>query len=41
MLQQGRSVRSPPLAEEGAAETCDKLTVTPIPHPPMPLGGRR
>jgi len=35
-------VRSPPPEEEGAAETtCDELTVTPIPHPPVPLGGRR
>jgi len=33
-------VRSPPAEEEGAAETrCDELTVTPIPHPPAPLGG--
>jgi len=43
MLEQGQSVRSPPPEEEGAAETtCDDLTVTPIPHPPAPLGwGRR
>jgi len=35
-------VRSPPPEEEGAAETtCDGLTVTPIPHPPAPLRGRR
>jgi len=35
-------VRSPPPEEEGAAETtCDELTVTPIPRPPVPLGGRR
>jgi len=28
--------------EEGAAEaTCDELTTTPIPHPPVPLEGRR
>jgi len=28
--------------EEGVAETtCDELTVTPIPHPPVPLGGER
>jgi len=28
--------------EERAAETtCDELTTTPIPHPPVPLGGRR
>jgi len=33
---------SPPLEEEGAAETCDELTVSPIPCPPVPLGvGRR
>ena len=39
-LEQGKSVRSPPPEEEGAAETtCDELTATPIPHPPAPLGG--
>ena len=28
--------------EEGAAETtCDELTTTPIPRPPVPLRGRR
>jgi len=33
-------VRSPPLEEEGVAETTwDELTLTPIPHPPAPLGG--
>jgi len=41
-LKQGKSVRSPPPEEEGAAETtCDELTITPIPCPPAPLGGRR
>jgi len=41
-LEQGKSVRSPPHEEEGAAETtCDELTITPIPRPPAPLGGRR
>jgi len=41
-MQQGQSVRSPPPEEEGAAEaTCDEPTVTPIPRPPAPLGGRR
>jgi len=40
--EQGKSVRSPPPEEEAVAETtCDELTVTPIPHPPAPLGGRR
>jgi len=35
-------VRNPPPEEEGAAETtCDKLTITPIPHPPGLLGERR
>jgi len=39
-LEQGKSVRSPPLEEEAVAETTrDELTVTPIPHPPAPLGG--
>jgi len=34
-------VRSPPPEEEGAAETtCDKLTITPIPCPSVPLRGR-
>ena len=42
MLEQGKCVRSLPPEEEGAAETtCDDLTVTPIPHPPVLLGGRR
>jgi len=42
MLEQGKSVRSPPPEEEGAAETtCDELTITPIPCPPAPLRGRR
>jgi len=37
-----KSVRSLPCEEEGAAETkCDELTITYIPHPPAPLGGRR
>jgi len=41
-LEQGKSVRSPPPEEEGAAETkCDELTITPIPRPPALLGGRR
>ena len=39
MLEQGKSVRSPPPEEEGAAETtCDELTATPVPRPPAPLG---
>jgi len=42
MLELGKSVRSPPPEEEEAAETtCDELTVTPTPHPPVPLRGRR
>jgi len=42
MLEQGKSMRSPPPEEEGAAETtCDELTITTIPYPPVPLGGRR
>ena len=41
-LEQGKSVRSPPLEEEAVAETTrDELTVTPISHPPALLGGRR
>jgi len=40
--EQGKSVRSLPCEEEGAAETtCDELTTAPIPCPPVPLGGRR
>jgi len=41
-LDQGKSVRSLPPEEEGAAETtCDELTTTPIPCPPALLRGRR
>ena len=41
-LELGKSVRSPPPEEEGAAETaCDELTIIPIPCPPAPLGGRK
>ena len=40
MLEQGKSVMSPAPEEDEAAEiTCDELTVNPIPHPPVPLGG--
>jgi len=40
MLEQGKSVRSPPLDEGEAAETtCDELTVTPIRPPPALSGG--
>ena len=39
-LEQGKSVRSPPPEEEGAAETmCDELTATPIPIPLCCPGG--
>jgi len=44
MLEQGKSVRSPPPEVEGAAEKCDEVTVTPILHPPCAawgVGGRR
>jgi len=38
-LEQGKSEESSP-EEEGAAKTaCDELTITPIPHPPVLLGG--
>jgi len=34
MLEQGKSVRSPPPEEEEAAETmCDELTASSIPQP--------
>ena len=36
-MEQGQSVRSPRPEEEGAAETYDELTITPIPCPPAPL----
>ena len=40
MLEQGKSVRSSPPEEDGAAETtCDEVTVIPIPHSPVPPGG--
>ena len=39
MLEQGKSVRSPPPEEEEAAEImCDELNETPIPLPAVPLG---
>jgi len=39
MLEQGKSVRSPPPEEEGVAETtCDELTVTPFPYSPCAAG---
>jgi len=42
-LEEQKSVRCPPSEEEEVAEkTCGELTVTPIPHPPVPLrAGRR
>jgi len=41
-LEQGKSVKSPPPEEHGAAETmCDELTATPIPRPPSLPEGRR
>jgi len=41
-LEQGKSARSPPPEGQEAAETtCDELTVTPFPHPPALLRGRR
>ncbi|GAB0179457.1 hypothetical protein GRJ2_000411000 [Grus japonensis] len=40
MLEQGNDERSPPPEDEEATETtCDELTVTPIPRPPVPLRG--
>ena len=42
MLEQGNDERSPPLEDEEVAETtCDELTATPIPCPPVLLRGRR
>ena len=39
-LEQGDDERSPPPEDEEAAETtCDELTVTPIPRPPVSLRG--
>jgi len=39
-LEQGKRVTSLPPEGQAAAETmCDELTVTPIPHPPVPLRG--
>ena len=40
MLEQGNDERSPPPEDKEAAETpCAELTITPIPHPPVPLRG--
>ncbi|KAK4828526.1 hypothetical protein QYF61_026948 [Mycteria americana] len=42
MLKQGKSMRSPPPEEEGAAETPHyELTTTLIPHPPVLLRGKK
>lgn len=42
MLEQGKNVKSPPPAEEGAAERmCDELAINPVPHSPVLLGWRR
>jgi len=42
MLEQEKTVRSPPSQDEGAAgTTCDELTATPIAHPPVLLRERR
>lgn len=41
MLVQGRSVRSLPTEEQGAAETRDDVTTAPIPHLPALLRGGR
>jgi len=39
-LEEGQSVRSPPLEGQRAADTaCDELTAAPIPCPSAPLGG--
>ena len=39
-MEQRNDERSPPPEEEEAVEpTCDEPTVTPIPHPPVPLSG--
>jgi len=41
-LEQRKSVRSLPPEGQGASETMsDELTITPIPHPPALLRGRR
>lgn len=40
MLEQG-SVKSPPSKEEGVAEICGEVTITPIPGPTALLWGRR
>jgi len=41
VLEQGKSVKSPPSEKEGVTETMsDKLTATPIPCPLMPFGAR-
>lgn len=39
MLEQGKSVRSPPLEEEAAAAMCDELTSAPILSPACHMWG--
>jgi len=41
MLEREKSVRSPPLEEQGAETMCDELTATPILHLPALAGERR
>jgi len=42
VLEQGKSVRGlPPEGQATEERMYDELTVTPIPHPPAPLGERR
>ena len=42
MVEQGKSVRSPPSGNEEVAEaTCGELTTTCVPHPPAHLRGRK
>lgn len=41
-VEQGKSMRSPALEEEGTeAKVCDELITILMPHPPVPLGGSR
>jgi len=41
-LEQGKSMRTLLPERQGAAETTsDELTTTPIPHPPVPLRGKK
>lgn len=41
LLEQGKSVRHLPPEDEGMKNMCDELSLTPTPHPLLPLEGEK